>query len=293
VSGFLSISLGLTPLGQNTFIGHDAAVCLELYEPWVLETYNNSIGVPTTIGIINKGNTVVNLNTTVFEEVNVASPLLDPTLKRHLNSSNLFNVYDVAHGNSANQILKVSRSIMFHLTSEFGTYKDNGRDAFYVPSPTIVRSLYWSPPTIERFFVQVSFTGGEGPQGYLELSPEYFAQARAMADASNVLTYFAGSGQTVARCYPDSVLAETRILNLQAVIVIASVVVLGLVAGLFVPRLPMSVPRRGFELYSWMSAFYSHELVLDEIDHSEGLAKRLELQDIQKRLGDLKFRYRF
>ncbi|KAJ7895968.1 hypothetical protein B0H14DRAFT_3081123 [Mycena olivaceomarginata] len=245
--------------GQNTFIGHDAAVCLELYEPWVLETYNNSIGVPTTIGIINKGNTVVNLNTTVFEEVNVASPLLDPTLKRHLNSSNLFNVYDVAHGNSANQILK-----------------DNGRDAFYVPSPTIV-----------------SFTGGEGPQGYLELSPEYFAQARAMADASNVLTYFAGSGQTVARCYPDSVLAETRILNLQAVIVIASVVVLGLVAGLFVPRLPMSVPRRGFELYSWMSAFYSHELVLDEIDHSEGLAKRLELQDIQKRLGDLKFRYRF
>ncbi|KAJ7122886.1 hypothetical protein C8R44DRAFT_156846 [Mycena epipterygia] len=245
--------------GKSTFIGFDAAVCLELYEPWVLETYNNSIGVPTTTRIVNKGNTIIDANTTQFQEKNIRAPLTDPALKRYLNSTNLLPVYDVAHGNSANQILK-----------------DNGRDSFYVPSPTLV-----------------SFTGGEGPQGYLQLSETYFAQARGLTDASNVLSYFAGSGQTVARCYPDSVLSETTMRNVDAIVVLAIVLVLGLVAGLFVPRLPMSVPRRGFELYSWMAAFYSKELVIDQVDQTESMVKRLELQDIQTHMGDLRFRYGF
>ncbi|KAJ7499386.1 hypothetical protein FB451DRAFT_1205266 [Mycena latifolia] len=245
--------------GQNTFIGLDAAVCLELYEPWVIETYNKSIGVPTTTRIVTKGNVIVDANPTQFEEKNIRPPLTDLALKRQLDSTNLLPVYDVAHGNSANQILK-----------------DNGRDAFYVPSPTLV-----------------SFTGGQGPKGYLELSESYFAQARAMADASNVLSYFVGSGQTVARCYTDSVLSETKINTFDAVIVFAVVLVLGVLAGLFVPKLPMSVPRRGFELYSWIAAFYSNELVLDQIDQSEGMVKQLELKDIQKHMGDLKFRYGF
>ncbi|KAJ7727961.1 hypothetical protein B0H16DRAFT_1894321 [Mycena metata] len=245
--------------GKNTFIGYDAAVCLELYEPWVLETYNNSIGVPITTRIVNKGNTILNANTTQFKEINIAPPLRDPTLKRYLNSSNLATVYDIAHGNSANQLLK-----------------DNGRDSFYVPSPTLV-----------------SFTGGQGPKGYLELSATYFAQARALADASNVLSYFAGSGQTVARSYADSVLSETRINTVECLVVLGIVLVLGVLAGLFVPRLPMSVPRRGFELYSWMAAFYSHELVLDQIDQSEAMVKQMELSSIKKYLGDLRFRYSF
>ncbi|KAJ7727962.1 hypothetical protein B0H16DRAFT_1894322 [Mycena metata] len=245
--------------GKNTFIGYDAAVCLELYEPWVLETYNNSIGVPITMRIVNKGNTILNANTTQFEEINIAPPLTDPTLKRYLNSSNLGTVYDVAHGNSANQLLK-----------------DNGRDSFYVPSPTLV-----------------SFTGGQGPKGYVELSATYFAQARALADASNVLSYFAGSGQTVARSYADSVLSKTRINTVECLVVLGIVLVLGVLAGLFVPRLPMSVPRRGFGLYSWMAAFHSHELVLDQIDQSEAMVKQMELSSIKKYLGDLRFRYSF
>ncbi|KAK7061328.1 hypothetical protein R3P38DRAFT_3489065, partial [Favolaschia claudopus] len=242
--------------GQTTFIAQDAAVCLELYEPWVVETYNNSIGVPTSLQIVNKGNTIVD-SVTQSKEVNIAPPLTDPKIKRHLDSTNLSLVYDVAHGNSANQILK-----------------DNGRDAFYVPSPTLV-----------------SYTGGEGPRGYRELSAYFFEQSRGMADASNVLTYFAGSGQAVARVYPDSVLAESRINNFEAAIVIAAIFVLGLVAGLFVPRLPMAVPRRGFELYSWMAAFYGRELELDQVDETDGLKKRVELSDIENRLGELRFRY--
>jgi hypothetical protein len=115
VSNFLRlVQLVLNRLGQSTFIGLDAAVCLELYEPWVLETYNNSVGVPTTIRIVNKGNTVIDENTPEFQEVNIGPPLTDPTLKRHLNSTNLSLVYDVAHGNSANQILKVGLFSMLH-----------------------------------------------------------------------------------------------------------------------------------------------------------------------------------
>ncbi|KAJ7672817.1 hypothetical protein B0H17DRAFT_947419 [Mycena rosella] len=261
--------------GRNTFIGLDAAVCLELYEPWIVETYNNSIGVPTTIRIVDKGNTIVDANATHFVEKNIRPPLTDPTIKRQLDSTKLLPVYDVAHGNSANQILK-----------------DNGRDAFYVPSPTLVSFLV----SLFRLDADLLLTGvftGRGPQGYLELSGSYFAQARAMADASNALSYLAGSGQTVARCYTDNTLSSTQLNVLDAAIVIATVLVLGLVAGFFVPRLPMSVPRRGFELYSWMAAFYSNELVLDRIDQSEAMVKQLELQDIQKHMGDVKLRYGF
>ncbi|KAJ7179570.1 hypothetical protein C8R46DRAFT_644193 [Mycena filopes] len=261
--------------GQNTFIGLDAAVCLELYEPWVVETYNNSIGVPTTMRIVSKGNTILNANATVFEERNVGLPVDGSHRKQTpelLQTTYGLRCRAWEFGESASQ----GRSAHVLLTLLSSLPKDNGRDSFYVPSPTLV-----------------SFTGGEGPHGYLELSPTYFAQERALADASNVLSYFAGSGQTVARSFADSVLSETHINTFQAVVVLVIVLVLGLLAGLFVPKLPMSVPRRGFELYSWMASFYSHELVLAEIDHTEALSKRMELASLQKYLGDLRFRYNF
>ncbi|KAJ7241979.1 hypothetical protein C8J57DRAFT_1367999 [Mycena rebaudengoi] len=258
---FLTYSIPVPDInGKDTFIGLDAAVCLELYEPWVVETYNTSFGVPATTRIINKGNVITDVNTPQFIDTNVGPTLADPDLKRQLNSTGLSAVYDVAHGNSVNQILK-----------------DNGRDAYYVPSPTLV-----------------SFTGGQGPQGYLELSAAFFAQARAMADASNVLPYFAGSGRTVARCYADDILSVTQLKTRDTVMVIVVVLVLGLAAGLFVPRLPLDVPRRGFELYSWIAAFYSRELIVDKIDLSDQrgtMMKNLELSEIKKRMGNLKFRY--
>ncbi|KAF7301272.1 hypothetical protein MIND_00692000 [Mycena indigotica] len=242
--------------GANTFIGYDSAVCLELYEPYVLDTYNSTAGFPASMRIVNKGNAVVDV---INREKNTQQPLRDPTLKRELLSSNLRPVYEVAHENSANQILK-----------------DNGRDAYYVLSPTLL-----------------SFTGGDGPRGYLELSAPFFAQARALADASNVLTYLVGSGQTVARCYPDRITTTVRIATRDAVVVLATVLVLGLLAGLFVPRLPFAIPRRGFGLYSWLAGFYSNELVLGrtEARPSEGIPKHLELEEIKRHMGDLKFRY--
>ena len=37
-------------------IGYDAAVCVQRYEPWIVETYNTSIASPSTLRIIGKGN---------------------------------------------------------------------------------------------------------------------------------------------------------------------------------------------------------------------------------------------
>ena len=110
-----------------------------------------------------------------------------------------------------------------------------------------------------------------------------------MADASNVLPYFAGTGTTVARSYPDLILSNAKVNAGQTAGLIAVVLFLGLVASLFIPKLPLSVPRRGFELYSWMATFQGNELVgaRDRI----GIAKNMELDDIEQQVGDLKFRY--
>ncbi|KAF7313376.1 hypothetical protein HMN09_00493300 [Mycena chlorophos] len=245
--------------GTQTFIGYDAAVCLEVYESYVLEVYNSTIGNPASTRIVSKGNTIVDLLNTEVD----TRPLNDPSVKRVLNSTNLRQAYEVAHGNSANQILK-----------------DNGRDSFYVPSPTIV-----------------SFTGGDGPYGYLELSAPYFAQARARADATNLLSYLAGSAPSLARSYPDRVTSYAVLSTVEAAVVFAVLLVLGLLAGFFVPRLPLAIPRRGFGLYSWLAAFYSNELVLERMDArtesagTPGLPKHLDLQDIKRHMGDLRFRY--
>jgi len=43
--------------GVNTRIGYDAVVCVEIYEPWIVQIYNSSLGVPTTMAIVGKSAT--------------------------------------------------------------------------------------------------------------------------------------------------------------------------------------------------------------------------------------------
>lgn len=134
----------------------------------------------------------------------------------------------------------------------------------------------------------VSYTDGQGPAGYTELSASHFAQARALADASNLLPYFAGTGASLARCYPDRVLSSASVHPVLMITALGCVLVIGLICGFFVPKLPLDVPKRGFDLYSWLAAFQADELVGDRMS---GLPKNLELREIQSQLGDLKFRY--
>ena len=116
----------------------------------------------------------------------------------------------------------------------------------------------------------------------------YYAKARALADANNVLPYFAGSGLVVARSYGDQVVTSAAINSIFMCTTILAVYLMGLISALFVPRLPLDVPRRGFDLYSWLSAFYGHELVAER---PAGISKDMDLRDIKDRTRELKFRY--
>ena len=41
-------------LVDSRIIGYDAVVCVEMYEPWIVQIYNSSLGVPTTMAIVGK-----------------------------------------------------------------------------------------------------------------------------------------------------------------------------------------------------------------------------------------------
>jgi hypothetical protein len=135
----------------------------------------------------------------------------------------------------------------------------------------------------------IAYTDGLGARGYTELSESFFAQARNLADATNILPYLVGSGDTVARCYPNRVLSSAYINPVHMSIYLLLVLLLGLLAGLFVPKLPLDVPHRGFELYSWMAAFHADELVGDQ--RNLGISRNMSLHDIADQMGDLRFRY--
>lgn len=85
--------------GIETRIGYDVAVCVERYEPWVVETYNSSVGSPTALGIVNFGG-IIPYGTQKMQ----GKPVMD---SRALNSSYKNPAFYVAHDNSVNQMVKV------------------------------------------------------------------------------------------------------------------------------------------------------------------------------------------
>lgn len=106
--------------GTATYIGYDAAVCIELFEPWVVEVYNSTVGNPTTLRIIENGNVVRDFNTGDVREKRMGKAVDDANVRRELTSRRIQAVYEAAHQNSVNQMIK-----------------DNGRDSWYVPSPIV------------------------------------------------------------------------------------------------------------------------------------------------------------
>ncbi|KAK0467718.1 uncharacterized protein EV420DRAFT_1742822 [Desarmillaria tabescens] len=220
--------------GTETRIGYDAAVCLELYEPYIVETYNSTTGVPSSTGIISQSKEIMDSSAQgAPEEKRTGNAVTGPNVKRQLNSTELKDVYETLHGNSVNQMIK-----------------DNGRDAFYVPSPTLI-----------------SFTNGTGPYGYTELSGELFAQARARADATNDL--------------PIHLHVNTPTLYLPTP---------GSTLCFFVPTLPFHVPRRGFDIYSWLAAFRANELIGTD---TKSIRKGMETKEMAKLMGDSRISYQW
>jgi len=78
--------------GNPTRIGYDAAVCLQLIEPWILETYNNTVGLPNSIRLVEPGNIVRDKDTETLKEKRIGSRLTDPSVNRQLTSSKLADV---------------------------------------------------------------------------------------------------------------------------------------------------------------------------------------------------------
>jgi len=76
-------------VGIATPIGYDAAVCLELYEPWVLEVTNSSVYIPSSMRIVDKNATIKDMNTEAVQEKRAGRPVSDPLAKRALNSTKM------------------------------------------------------------------------------------------------------------------------------------------------------------------------------------------------------------
>lgn len=150
----------------------------------------------------------------------------------------------------------------------------------------------------------VSFTSSSGPLSYTSLQPSSYAHARSLSDASILLAYLAGSAPSLARRYSDRLLTTTSIHTLGMACLLVGVCLLGLVSGLWVPRLPLEIPHRGTGVFSWVVAFGSGlkagggegELMLEDDLGEEGVGrggsrKGMELQELREILGEARFRW--
>ena len=90
--------------GMQTRIGYDAAVCVEVYEPWIVETYNSTGRLPTSTRIVGKNNTMADVG--YLSSVGRRKSRVGG-VERSLNSSGKLAAFDVAHDNSVNQMIKV------------------------------------------------------------------------------------------------------------------------------------------------------------------------------------------
>jgi len=146
-SGSFPVSLNRTVRTSGLLqrkVGFDAAVCVQKYEPWIVETYNTSIVSPSTLQIVKKGN-----------DSNSSSPsgnIRGPPIANagYLNATGKEPVFTVAHGNSINQMVK-----------------DSSGDIFYAPSLTVGSVLFprttfflTSTYSLGRFFHQWHWTSG-------------------------------------------------------------------------------------------------------------------------------------
>jgi len=145
--------------------------------------------------------------------------------------------------------------------------KDNDPQLRYAPSPTTV-----------------SFTGNIGLDGYTELSPQIYADVRGKIDASSVLPFLSGTRPIVVRAYKDEFLASASFDRYTLGGVLGIVLLLGTLAGLFVPALPFDVPRRGFGLFSWVAVMHGRELGGEF--WQDNVNRHMDLDELEKTVGE-------
>ncbi|QRW13002.1 hypothetical protein RhiLY_12001 [Ceratobasidium sp. AG-Ba] len=228
-------------------VGYDAAICVEEFKPYMVDAYNNTAGSPITLGLVHRSLDFDRFVSTPEKTV------IQDGVQWGINSTGKYTAYALAHENSRNIIIK-----------------DNGRDYWYVPNPTLV-----------------SFTNGSGPLGYTKLDPTRLAMSIAKSDSQHLLPYLAGSQPIVARSYPDKTVAYVKISQLWLGILLLIMLTLGYIAAIFVPRLPLGLPKRDFGVFSWLAAIEGDAIV----GIPTGVGRYEHLAELKQRGKDVKVRY--
>jgi len=111
------LNTSLTPSGQfpvysdkppqgydwpGTRLGFDAAVCVQSYEPWIIEAYNATTGPPHALGIVGK----VNASTPLSPSGSIRGARIANI--GFLNTTGKDTVFEEAHTNSYNRMLDVN-----------------------------------------------------------------------------------------------------------------------------------------------------------------------------------------
>ena len=111
-----------------------------------------------------------------------------------------------------------------------------------------------------------------------------------------MLPFLAGTGPIVARVYPSRTLSSTGIDTLPMIIVNISLLILGFIACLCVPKLPLGVPRRGFDLLSWLAVLHEENIIGQLPILPRGRVStshnRSTTDDIEEKLGDICVKYK-
>ncbi|CUA67079.1 hypothetical protein RSOLAG22IIIB_07165 [Rhizoctonia solani] len=212
---------------NRTRIGFDAAICVEEVKAYVLDAYNSSAGSPVSISLRYPGSYLNSSALSLGEDASkqevpkrTGQILSTPGLQRNISSAGKFAVYNASHYNARNIILK-----------------DNGRDWWFAPNPTVV-----------------AFGGGTSPREYTKLDADNVAKIIANSDSQHLLPYLVGSQPVLAHIYPDKTVAYTYVYTVWLAIILAIVLVNGIVVSVFVPRLPLGVPRKDIGVTSWLAA---------------------------------------
>ncbi|CUA69403.1 ATP-binding cassette sub-family C member 8 [Rhizoctonia solani] len=247
-----------TPMGQfpqyvpggdaatRTRIGLDAALCVSEISAHMLDSYNNTAGLPITLGYLYDG-AAFNTTGKKMEGEWLKGP------QRGINSAGKWAAFSAAHSNARNVMIK-----------------DNGRDWYYVPNPTVV-----------------SFTGNSEPGGYTKLVAAELQDVLGDVDCQHLLPYLVGSQPIIAHTYPDKTLAYTKIYLVWLIVSLIVVLVLGFIVAIFVPRLPLGLPRRDFGVFSWIAAIEGDSLV--NLPVQVGRYERLE--DLERKAKNVPVKY--
>jgi len=107
---------------------------------------------------------------------------------------------------------------------------------------------------------------------------------RGKVDAAYVLPFLSGTRPIVVRAYKDVVLASASFNPSILGVVLGIALLLGVLAGFFVPALPLDIPRRGFGLFSWVAVLHGQELGGEF--WQDGVNRHMDLHELEKALGE-------